>query len=167
MIDSDQYIYIDTFFIQAFLWGKNDEKQLANETIRKIKNTVVNPNIHVKIPMIVIGEVINNLMRRFEIKEILNGNTLCELCKLLNDLGADLVPPCKRSIETARVLLDKDNQLKPVDAVILSQAVCDPNSTYLITSDKILLESNRIKEYLESDEIKENRRQKLKIAEKF
>jgi len=166
-MDGDQNIYIDTFYVQSVLWGRDDEKQLADETMQKIKKTISNPNIHVKIPMIVIGEVINNLMRKFEITEILNDSTPDKLCELINDLKADLVPPRKESIESAHVLLTKDNRLRPADAMIVSQAVRDPDSTYLITNDTIVLESDAIREYLKTDEIEKTRRQKLNITEKF
>ena len=65
----DQNIYIDTFYIQSVLWGRDDEKRLAEETMQKIMRSISNhPNIHVKIPLIVVGEVINNLTRKFKIK---------------------------------------------------------------------------------------------------
>lgn len=164
-----QCVYIDTFFIQAFLWGKNDQKQHATRVIKKIKSTISkNPMVCLKIPMVVIGELINNLNKNFGIKEIFQNDVPRELCKLLDNLKADLVPPRKETFYIAyRLLNDIDDRLKPTDALILSQAICDPDSIYLLTTDQTMLVSKTIEEYLESDEIKKNRHQKLRRAEDF
>ena len=66
-----QNIYIDTCFFQGYLWGKEDEKENANVILSKIKSNVRrNPEINVRIPFIVVGELINNLIREnFELRD--------------------------------------------------------------------------------------------------
>ena len=48
-------IYIDTYFFQGYLWGKEDEKENANVILSKIKSNVRrNPEINVKILFILL-----------------------------------------------------------------------------------------------------------------
>jgi len=51
--------------------GKEDEKKNANVILSKIKSNVRrNPEINVRIPFIVVGELINNLIREnFELRD--------------------------------------------------------------------------------------------------
>lgn len=58
-----QNIYIDTYFVQGYLWGKRDEEENIKPIFSKIKMSIKNPDINVKIPSIVVGEMINNLRK--------------------------------------------------------------------------------------------------------
>ena len=63
-----QHIYIDTCYFHAYLMGDRDEKETSNQIFQKIFKCIKNPNIKVIIPFIVVGEVINNINRKFPIK---------------------------------------------------------------------------------------------------
>ena len=59
-----QNVYIDTCFFQSYLWKERDEKESAKDVLSQIKSSVnKNSDINVKIPFIVVGELINNLIR--------------------------------------------------------------------------------------------------------
>ena len=58
-----QNVYIDTYFVQGYLWGKRDEEENIKPIFSKIKSSIKNPDINVKIPSIVVGELINNLRK--------------------------------------------------------------------------------------------------------
>jgi uncharacterized protein YejL (UPF0352 family) len=96
MIKMDiQNVYIDTCFFQGYLWGKKDEEENASDMFSKIETSVrQNPNINVKIPFIVVGELINNLIR----ENVEQGNReeiMYKLFELQKNLKADTIPPNK------------------------------------------------------------------------
>ena len=97
-----QNIYIDTHFFQSYLWKKGDEKENAKDILFQIKSNR-NPDIKVKIPFIVVGELINNLKR-----EIPDQDRKAEIMRvffeLLDDLKADIIPPNKCSYDKAKSL---------------------------------------------------------------
>jgi len=144
-----QNIYIDTHFFQGYLWGREDEKEKARGIFSKIESVVRrNPNINVKIPFIVVGELINNLIREnFEQRD--RDENMYKFFELLKDLKADIIPPNKCCYVKAKLLIDRDNyfaERAPTDTFIASCALCDPNSLRLLTVDTLVLESDKLKE---------------------
>ena len=103
-----QNIYIDTCFFQGYLWGKEDEKENAKDILSKIESNVKrNPDINVKIPFIVIGEMINNLIREnFELSN--RAEIMYKFFVLLRDLKADTIPPNKCCYDMAKSLTAQD-----------------------------------------------------------
>ena len=165
-----QNIYIDTCFFQGYLWGKPDEKENAKDIFYRIKsNAGRNPDFNVKIPFIVIGELINNLIREnFEQRD--REDIMYKFFGLLKDLKADIIPPNKCCYDIAKSLTAQDSYFAenaPTDAFIVSCPLCDPDSSRLLTTDSRLLESESLKK-IEKDMRTDNKRNRqLKITEEF
>ena len=143
-----QNIYIDTCFFQGYLWGKEDEKKNANVILSKIKSNVRrNPEINVRIPFIVVGELINNLIREnFELRD--SDEIIYKFFVLRRNLKADIIPPNKCCYDIAKSLTAQDSYFAenaPTDAFMASCALCDPDSSHLLTVDSRLLESELLK----------------------
>jgi hypothetical protein len=143
MQPSIQNIYIDTYYFQGYLWGRGDEKENAKVIFSKIKRSVeINPNINVKVPFIIAGEFINNLIReKFGQRE----EIMRKFFELLRDLKAEMIPPNKCCYDKAKLLIDQDEYLgerAPTDTFIASCALCDQDSSHLLIHDTLLLESD-------------------------
>ena len=165
-----QNIYIDTCFFQGYLWGKKDEEENASDMFSKIETSVrQNPNINVKIPFIVVGELINNLIREnFEQRQ--EQEIMYKFFRLLTDLNADRFPPNKCCYAKAKLLFSKDMYLierAPTDTFIALCALCDPNSAFLLTDDDLLLKSYSLKEIEKNMRTDNERNRKLKITGDF
>jgi len=165
-----QNIYIDTCFFQGYLWGKEDEKENAKDILSKIKSNVKrNPDINVKIPFIVIGEMINNLIREnFELSN--RAEIMYKFFVLLRDLKADIIPPNKCCYDIAKSLTAQDSYFAenaPTDAFMASCALCDPDSSHLLTADSRLLESELLKSIERDMRTANKRNRQLKITEEF
>jgi len=159
-----QHVYLDTYQIQGYLWGKPDEKRITREIFRKLENSLENPLIKVKIPFPVMGELINNLIQdNPDNKDYILGKFL----ELRKKLKADLAPPPWQAYSIAIELHRKDDYIKNTDALIVSRALSDPYSSHLLTTDGDLLRSRIIKD-IEKDMRKHvKRKQKLKITAEF
>ena len=165
-----QSIYIDTCFFQGYLWGKEDEKKYAKYILSKIESNVKNhPDIHVKIPFIVVGELINNLIRE-NFEQGVREEIMYKFFDLLNDLRADITPPNKCCYAKAKSLTDQDSYFAenaPTDAFMVSCALCDPDSSHLLTADSRLLESELLKSIERDMRTANKRNRQLKITEEF
>ncbi|MEM3594690.1 MAG: hypothetical protein QXS27_08155 [Candidatus Jordarchaeaceae archaeon] len=170
MADEAQNIYMDTCYLQAWIGKDEDAKKSVEPTIQKIKNSLTNPQIHVKVPMIVVGELINNLIKNRigKFSEIIRDpNLLLEVLVPIRDLNADLVPPSRESFNLVAKLLHADERLEPTDSLILAQVICDPDSSHFLTTDGLILQSAKIKELMKSPEIENKRKRKLRITAGF
>lgn len=165
-----QNIYIDTCFFQSYLWKKRDEKESAKDVLSQIKSSVNNnPNINVKIPFIVVGELINNLKREIPSQER-RAEIMYAFFEELEDLEADIIPPNKCCYDKAKSLTAQDDYFAehaPSDAFIVSCALCDPDSSHLLTSDRRLLLSDLLKNVEKDMRADNERNRQLKITEEF
>jgi len=167
-----QNIYIDTCFFQGYLWGKEDEKENANVILSKIKSNVRrNPEINVRIPFIVIGEMISNLIREnFELRDSDEDEIMYKFFVLRRNLEADIIPPNKCCYGIAKSLTAQDSYFAenaPTDAFMASCALCDPDSSHLLTVDSRLLESELLKSIEKEMRTANKRNRQLKITEEF
>lgn len=168
MQSNTQNIYIDTCFFQGYLWGREDEKENAKEIFSKIEFRK-NPEINVKIPFIVVGELINNLIRENFEQEVREG-IMYKFFELREDLKADTIPPTKCCYAKAKLLTAQDfyfAEYAPTDAFIVSCALCDPDSSRLLTTDSRLLESELLKKIEKDMRTDNERNRQLKITEEF
>ena len=162
-----QNVYIDTYFVQGYLWGKRDEEEIIKPIFSKIKKSIKNPDINVKIPSIVVGELINNLRKNSD--HVKRGKIMYNFFDLLNNLEAEIIAPNKCSFGIAKSLIKQDDYLEnhPSDVLIASCALCDPDSSHLLFRDSLFLES-RILEGMEKDMRGERKRNRpLRITEEF
>lgn len=158
--DGNQTIYIDSCFVDAYLWGDKDANKHAKKVFRKIKKTISsNPNIKVVIPFVAVGETVNTMIQKG--KKDKND----KMFELIEDLKADTPPPSKTVIEIAFDILKKDKWFDPSDAIIATHALCDEYSTYLLTTDTNMQTSKVLSELEEGLEINQERKHKLKITE--
>jgi len=170
MQTNTQNIYIDTCFFQSYLWGKEDEKGNAKDILSKIESNVrKNPEINVKIPFIVVGELINNLIRE-NFEQGVREEIMYKFFELRKDLEADTIPPNKCCYGKAKLLTDQDPYFAenaPLDAFIVSCALCDPDSSHLLTTDSRLLESELLKKIGKEMQAYNERNRQLRITEEF
>jgi len=156
-----QTVYIDSCFIDDYLWGNGHDKRHAGSVFRKIENTLSNPNIKPIMPFVSVGEIVNTLIQKG--KKDKNE----KMFKLIEDLEADTPPPNKAVIEIAFDILKKDKWFDPTDAIIAAHALCDKYSTRLFTTD-INMQTSKVLSELEEDLRKtEERKRELKISDRF
>nr|CBH37137.1 hypothetical protein BSM_06140 [uncultured archaeon] len=169
-MQNTQNIYIDTCFFQGYLWGKSDEKENAKDILSKIESNVRNnPEINVKIPFIVVGELINNLIRE-NFEQGVREEIMYKFFERLKELKADIIPPNKCCYAKAKLLIDRDRYLvehAPTDTLIVSCALCDMDSAFLLTEDSLLLVSYSLKEIERAMREAGKRNRQLKITNEF
>jgi hypothetical protein len=165
-----QNIYIDTCFFQGYLWGNKDEEENASDMFSKIGTSIrQNPNINVKIPFIVVGELINNLIRE-NFEQGREQEIMYKFFELRKGLKADTIPPNKCCYAKAKLVTDEDDyfaEYAPTDAFIVSCALCDQDSSHLLTTDSRLLESALLKKIEKNMRAEKERNRQLKITEEF
>lgn len=165
-----QNVYIDTCFFQSYLWKERDEKESAKDVLSQIKSSVnKNSDINVKIPFIVVGELINNLIREIPSQER-RADIMYAFFEELEDLKADTIPPNKCCYAKAKSLIVQDDYFAEhalTDTFIVSCALCDPDSSHLLTTDSRLLESVLLKKIEKNMQADNERNRQLKITEEF
>jgi len=91
--------------------------------------------------------MINNLIREnFELSN--RAEIMYKFFVLLRNLKADIIPPNKCCYDIAKSLTAQDSYFAenaPTDAFMASCALCDPDSSHLLTADSRLLESELLK----------------------
>jgi len=139
-----QHIYIDTSYIQSFLRPKNDEERWRKEQVRRaIAHANRNSKIFIIFPLIVAGELVNNLNREHidkSIKQEIIGGFL----EILENEKIDLKPSKVDALKLAAEIKARDHLLGDTDLLIASQALCDIYSVHLLIHDKKIIESEQI-----------------------
>jgi len=106
---NDQNIHIDTFFLQAYLTGRNNveiENEAKKEVQKAIRRSKGNGDIFIKFSFLVIAELINNLNNKVKDKEK-RKETLKNLFNLLKNNKIDIEPPKGDSLEVAASIKDQ------------------------------------------------------------
>lgn len=159
-----QHVYMDTYYLQGYLWGKKDEQKMCRDVIQGIRRSSGHPLIKVKIPFCVVGELINNLNRDNPPNKV---HILSNFLELIEKLGADLVPASPEAHLITTKLSRERVYTGDTDILIVSQALADPFSSRLLTPDRVLLTSETIKK-IEIDMRKnKKRKQHLQIRAEF
>jgi hypothetical protein len=115
-----------------------------------------NSEIKVKIPTVILGEFM-----LWCIRNDYDDRALSDFKTLVEKLDADFPTPQKENYELAKKLMETDDRLEPHDALIVSHALLDPNTTWLLTTDTVL-HNNRI---IEKE--KTNRNNRFKILDRI
>jgi predicted nucleic acid-binding protein len=136
-------LYIDSPYFLDFLSDNYTERVYA----RKVKERLM--HFKVIIPQIVLGEVMSIIVRDY-------GDDLISLKKKIDALANELttlIDPkqClpvleKKHLSHMEYLMTTCN-ISPTDACVMSIAIDDPNSGFLITSDAEISDSTCIYEY--------------------
>lgn len=120
-----------------------------------------NPEIKIKIPLIVLGEFMSELTQK-EIKDEKSQEIIFRLKQqILLPFGREIPAPSRETYNVALELMNRDHHLKPTDALIVAQALVDEESEWLITTDGSLLDNRAILEIIEE------KGSKLKISDRF
>lgn len=153
-----QTIYVDSCFVDAYLWGDRDMKQHTNRVFYRIKNS---SPAKVIIPFVIVGEIVNTMVQKEKEDKIR------DLLYLINDIRADTPPPNKIVIELSSHILNADDLFDTTDAIIAAHAISDELSTRLLTTDTNMQNSRVLIELEEELRNEEKRRYKLRITEEF
>ncbi|RLI77649.1 hypothetical protein DRP04_11100 [Archaeoglobales archaeon] len=131
----DQSIYIDANILIGYFEKKNrDIKKIAREAISKTQKMVRgNSEIIVKIPTIVLAEFM-----QWYIEDCSDEEVLSQFEALVEKLDADFPAPKKEHYELAIKLMNEDDRVNSHDALIVSHALLDPTTTWLLTTDTVL-----------------------------
>jgi len=159
MNDGVQCVFLDTSVLEPYFFSNEykkgeDERKRSRKIVEKISNSIEkNPGIGVKIPQVVIGELITNCMMDDEKEKFPksdDGKTLQKLKELCQKLKADLVRNSFDSIQIAQDILKGEKNWGTScmgnDALIVGAALSNENSSHLITWDKEILQSTLIKQ---------------------
>jgi predicted nucleic acid-binding protein len=153
-----QTIYIDSCFVDAYLWGDRDMKQHTKRVFYRIRNS---SPVKVIIPFVSVGEIVNTMIQKEKEDKV------GDLLKLLKDLIADTPPPNKRVIELSSRILSDDNLFDTTDAIIAAHAISDEYSTRLLTTDTNMQNSRVLSELEAKLRDEEKRNYKLRITDEF
>jgi predicted nucleic acid-binding protein len=140
-----QSYYIDTDIL-IYYFGEHDRKDkrtIARKLIKQIINNINNTEITVKIPQVVLGELMLSFYER-----------KCELVQMIDllreDLRVDIPNASFEVLECAQELRRRDAYITPNDALIVSQALLDNSTTWLFTTDQELIGNMAINEKMDS-----------------
>lgn len=130
-----QNVYIDTDILIFYFDKKRDKGRIARTSITQLERSLnENPQIKVKIPQVVLGELMMNYC---------NGKCdLNEIKKLLVRLnvGYSDMPSAKPDEwHCAEEIVGAQWQIKPNDALLVAQVLKDPSATWLLTTDGKLI----------------------------
>ncbi|MEA2053172.1 MAG: hypothetical protein U9O90_10235 [Euryarchaeota archaeon] len=107
------------------------KKRMQKLFLSKIEATVRrNPEIKVKIPFIVVGELINNIIRE-NVGQKDRDEITHKFFELREARNADIIPPNKCYYNKAKLLIDRDRYLvehAPTATFIVSCALYDQDS---------------------------------------
>ena len=152
-----QSIYIDACILIGCIEGKyrrkNDIHRISQDAIRKIESMARhNSEIKVKIPTIVLSEFMLWCIKNDE-----DDRVLSDLKTLVKNLKADFPSPKKEHYELAKRFIETDSRFESHDALIISHALLDPTTTWLLTTDTVL-HNNKI---IEKEKTERNNRFKI------
>ena len=129
-----QSIYIDAdMLIFYFDRRSSDRGRTSRETFKKITDNLGNTEIRVRIPQVVLGEILV-----FSCKRCKTTYSPSEMIELLKELRADY-PSANHSILGYAIELMSDQSIKPNDAVLVAHSLLDKSTQWLLTTDQTLI----------------------------
>lgn len=175
---NEQHVFIDTCILEGHILWKIKEKEgekSFHEIFKNILSSAArNSEIKIKVPYVVVGELCNNLLKEDIEQRSLwpskstPGNLLFET---LNRKNIEMVAPTYMTYQLAKKIVENNHGFKNqnLDSLVASQALTDPYSSHLITSDSLLLKSNLLDNYSkEGQRFQEiERKRDLEITEEF
>ena len=146
-----QHIYIDSnilmFYFEKRKPRRDDRRENARQSITHITRSLnENDEIKVIISQIVLGELMMHSC---------NGKCdLEQIGELLRDLhvdGSNLPSVSFDALLCAQEIHDSLRRIEPNDALLVSQALKDPDTTWLLTTDKLLIGNPVIERKMEEN----------------
>jgi len=144
-----QSIYLDTVILIGF-FERSDIGAHSRKIIRQTERMLKNREIVVKIPLIVLGEFLAEMLKRNK-----------DFSGIFRKLHPIFEGATRESYELALELMQKDKYLEADDALIVAQAILDKKSEWLITTDSNLINNRVLLNAIEE------RGSRLKISDKF
>lgn len=136
--------YLDTYYPLEVVF-EGEHKKYVEHLLSQINNS----SFGVLIPQIVFGKTASQICEKCD-RRAGPGPLLQRLASVMEKYGwtdADMPPPSNESLRMTEELLRVDDRLTGVDAVILAQALADPDSKFLFTRDNTLLNNKAICDY--------------------
>ena len=148
-----------------------DKERVSRTLLQDVRGQSNGPHdTKIKIPKLVLGELVSNYYRDLENGDISTGyqppadEFLKNIRSWINQLNADLVSMKTDTWQIARKLHKQDRMLAHNDLFIASLAVWDDCSTHLLTYDGGLTESRSITEVARS---REGRKHSLTVSSEY
>jgi len=150
-------VYLDAVILIGY-FERIDVGRHAREIISQTRKMIRNPEIVVKIPLIILGELAQKIFGKPEQNE--NFEKM-DFLKLFCKLNPIFEGPSYESYNLAARLISEDDRLEPADALLVAQAVVDKTSEWLITTDSVLINNKVILDAINK------RNSNLKISDDF
>lgn len=128
--------YLDTSLLLQAILDKSEPRKLAKHTLERIRGS----DYEVIIPHIVIGESFSQIIVKSQPSDIQRRiKELLEWIQKLIPTPRTCMPPVSKEVCTlASELSSEETWIDPCDIIIISHALLDPNSRYLLTTDKAI-----------------------------
>lgn len=141
-----QHVYIDTDILRFNSDRNNDLGRVARASIAQVEKSLINPQIKVKIPQVVLGELmIAACQGDCDIEDIKK-----LLLRLNVEVWRDMPTVNSDVLFHAKDILDKNPLLGPNDALLAAHALTDVSTAWLLTTDEPLIVNRVIKEKMDS-----------------
>ncbi len=146
--------------IISYLDLDNEENENVKKLLKKLPFHIKSYGVKVVIPQISFGEAVSELYSKFRDKTdrqfTFEGleSKISKLLLTVQKMQADLKPATREAISVYNILSEDiflADKLGPVDLLILSQAISDPDADHLFTMDLPLINSqttNKVKELI-------------------
>jgi predicted nucleic acid-binding protein len=137
-----QSVYVDTDMLIYYFDKRSDKGRMARDTIKKVLDHLDNPEIHVRIPQVVLGELLIHFCTRRK--------AICEpaqMIELLRKLEADYPTSNPTLIRHAQELMRQ--HIKPNDSMLVAHALLDRTTQWLLTTDQLLTTNLDIKKKMD------------------
>ena len=131
-------VYLDTSVLRDIVSREREDRNDSKCLFASLKS----PVYEVKVPQTVVGEAVTTVMRDFDPAEWehLVGRIMREVSNVA-DPATCFPPPDPAVAAKASEAMRKVRNLTKTDALIVAQAMMDPNSQKLITTDKMILKA--------------------------
>lgn len=137
-------VYVDADMLLFYFDRRSDKGRVARETIKKIISHLGGSEIHVRIPQVVLGELLI-----FFCKQKKDECEPSKMIELLKKLEADY-PNANLDILRHAQELMIDRSIKPNDAVLVAHALLDRSTQWLLTTDQTLITNLEIERKMSS-----------------
>ena len=130
--------YLDTSVLRNIVSRKHKERNDSKRLFASLKSAVYD----VKVPQTVVGEAVTTVMRDFETSEWeqLVGRIMREVANVA-DPATCFPPPDPAVAAKASEAMREVKGMTKTDALIVAQALMDPKSQKLLTTDDLFLDS--------------------------
>ncbi len=137
--------YLDTSILLQAIIAKSQARSDATSILNRIRAL----GYQVIIPHVVVGESLSQIIAKSD-NIPLSTKELLEWIQNLVPAPRECMPPASRKIcELAVELLKGDDRIDSCDAIIVSHALLDPDSQYLLTTDTEIRDSSYIQNKIE------------------